>query len=222
MAGERWWSHDILYNSDPPGFWDISRRARLQDIKTRAYLNVFGGPFVNMPTAAVFLEHFLENTGSAKPIYARIFIEDNKSAQDFLNSNMNDFMRAAEKLVPPNSTRQLGVINKLGASDYSIPGSMTENWINSIGCSDAWIAAEVTRKNNQLREFKATVYYNIWDFYNWDPDSDALGGFVTDGEMAELHAAGWAKEFEVNNSCYNMTVYWSFGQRMDSAICVGW
>ncbi|MDQ2087842.1 hypothetical protein RBH29_15530 [Herbivorax sp. ANBcel31] len=62
--------------------------------------------------------------------------------------------------------------------------------------------------------YSMSVEYNLRDFYNWKTGSDSFGGFVVDGEMAELHAYGRAKEFEVYGT-HNITISWTEGERYD-------
>lgn len=57
-----------------------------------------------------------------------------------------------------------------------------------------------------------TVIYHMRDFYDWEEDSELKGGFVTDGEMDELHRYGLAKEYELLGEC-KIDVTWEEGER---------
>ena len=169
----------------------------------------------------MMLNHFLYGRGNVRNIDFKRFINDNPSAQRLRNENLNSFMEATEMLAENGTTIKLGMINCVATcvSPESQFEGMTDDWWFTVGTAEGWLNAEVTRSGNR---YTAHVYYNLWDFYDWEPGSDLVGGLVTDGEMAMLHAAGVAKEYEIRG-LYEMRLTWSVGQRVNSgAVFTDW
>ena len=86
-------------------------------------------------------------------------------------------------------------------------GSVTNDCWYTLGQASGYIIATVTKNGNY---YSATVTYNLCDYYDWIPGQIARGGFVLDSEMALLHKAGEAKEFEITGS-YTFEMNWING-----------
>jgi len=98
---------------------------------------------------------------------------------------------------------------------------IVKNCLLAVGETKSWLAAQVMRSGTSSNpQFTATAYYYIWDFYRWEPwevewnrNHKIMG--IYDHQLASLHAAGMAKEYEIGNSYRAMTVTWSAGEQID-------
>lgn len=61
--------------------------------------------------------------------------------------------------------------------------------------------------------YTATIIYNLLDYYDWQPNSPLRGGLVTDGEMYDLHRAGWVREYK-SVGTYTKEITWNKGDRL--------
>lgn len=87
------------------------------------------------------------------------------------------------------------------------------DWWYSIGDADASATIHCTKNGNR---YTATITYYLLDYYDWQEGSPLRGGLVTDGEMYDLHVAGWAQEYK-SIGTYTREVSWQKGDVIDES-----
>lgn len=182
-----------------------------------------------MYDAALLLGNFLNGAGGQYEIAFNWLLKDNRIARVLRSQHINELFDYAENNITSNSTVNLGTeyyyiplddvydhgitnIFSLRSPEYYGMNSTdyTKNWWYAVGQAHGWMTAVVNKNGNN---YTADITYHIRDFYDWTPGAVIGGGLVTDGEMAELHAAGMAREFEVVGECH-YTVSWTAGERV--------
>ena len=204
------------YKSEPPT--TEARKLELGSMHDRARITALGGYYINMQNASTLLDYFLDNVGvMITDFNVKVFIEKNNTTIEHRKTNLNDFMTSAEILLQSNGSINIGSKKAFAAStspeEYPADPDRMENdsWY-AIGSSNGWINAQVTKSGSS---YSAHVRYYVHDFYDWEEGSTKRGGFVEDGEMAQLHAAGYAKEFEILG-VHEIQLTWNQGQRIDT------
>lgn len=149
-------------------------------------------------------------------------IEENASAQRLFNQNLNSLLVAAENILIDDITIELGSISRYNTiyspedEHFIVGDEYSKDWWYTLGTADGWMTAIVTKTDNN---FSAFVNYYLRDFYDWEAGSQSRGGLVDDGEMAELHTYGLAKEFEIEGN-YKIKLEWTKGQRIDFGVVI--
>ena len=83
-------------------------------------------------------------------------------------------------------------------------GDITNDCWYTFGQSNGFIISSVVKTNSS---YNCTIQYYLCDFYDW-AENELRGGLVSDAEMAQLHKAGLAKEFEIFG-CIELVYDWS-------------
>ena len=190
---------------------------RLLDIYQRANKNWFLGTAGIMgKNAAKFIEHFLNNTGDDYNYDATDLINKTRASKCY-NTNINKMLELCEDTVTDNlnfATLPSTTIKQFQAADFSTFGASNlhdVDWWFSIGDCGGAMSLNCTKENDK---YTAKVKYYFLDYYDWEKGSDDFGGFVTDGEMYELHEAGIAKAYK-SIGLYSTTIEWKKGQRFE-------
>jgi len=193
-----------LYHTKDINTLSVDERAQLDNIVTRAYRNVFVGPFAGAPNAADFLDHFLSNTGTTKIVDFSKIVREDPNAQE---AAIDDLMQATAFAVNHRNEIRDSPSRTI-VSDWITHQLINGDWYHSIGHF-----AMASRGSHIICDIDGNMSMTwlavLSKFYKWDPGSPAPGGFVTDGEMAELHAYGLAKEFWVFGYM-STTVTWNY------------
>ena len=205
-----------LYSSAP--LWDkIFFRDTYQAYYFGALGNVAGGKLaMDMPNAASFIKHFLDNSGEDYLYDAETVIKGTQSGKNNYIQNINDVTKLCESTV----IDELWFISKpsiqLPGTDFSTTGCIGEtdiaiDWWFSIGDADASMTIHCTKIGNT---YYATITYHLLDYYDWQKGSILRGGLVSDGEMYDLHVAGMAKEFK-SIGTYTKNISWKKGETIN-------
>lgn len=208
---------DDTYNS--VSVWEqVKNCLHYEWIYTRASLNVLGGPFAKFYNASKFMSNYLDNSGLLYTFSADRVLATPNGERHFCD-NINELLETCEMAISNQASLCIATKDGAGlkATTYSNTGVSEDDkegkdWWYSIGNSTAAITAKCTNDNGI---YTLELYYYIQDFYDWEKNSEARGGLVNDGEMYELHEAGYAREYEVLGS-YNTTIVWSKGERFSS------
>ena len=205
-----------LYSSAP--LWDkIFFHDTYRAWYFAALSNVAGGKLLmDMPNAASFINHFLDNSGEDYLYDAETVIKGTNSGKNNYIQNINDVIKLCESTV----IDELWFISKpsiqLQGTDFSTTGCIGEtsiaiDWWYSIGDADASMTIYCTRSGNT---YHATITYYLLDYYDWEKGSTLRGGLVSDGDMYELHVAGMAQEFK-SIGTYTKDISWKKGETIN-------
>jgi hypothetical protein len=221
------------YADETLSWYDLRARYILTSIQSRAQLTTVGGMAFDYPNAVRGLGHFLQNTGDNLSISIRHLL-DTDNGRDNFNINMDAFLRASEQMVLDGMTRNISTIDqgyrddRFWATLYPferrlranvLPSQSNErDWFFFVNNATAAMTGSVSRDGDN---FTATINYFLDDMYDWEPGSTDSGGIVLDGEMALLHAYGWAQEYRVDGHIRGIEIRWSRGQRFGVGVIVG-
>ncbi|SEK36744.1 hypothetical protein SAMN02910353_00570 [Ruminococcus sp. YRD2003] len=194
----------------------------------RANYTCFGGRIAGLKNASLFLDHFLDNNGEDLNYDATQIVKKTDLGQIAYCENVNEIIKLCEDTVDEKCELNLKTPSYVileGAkfstnSDSNIlvdvfknkddRKKITVDWQYSVGDVDAAISVNC-KKNGDT--YEATVKYYFLDYYDWVPNSKAKGGLVTDGEMYNLHAAGFAKEY-LSIGLYENKIEWKKGEKL--------
>lgn len=180
--------------------------------------NVIGGKTenVNMPTASDFLSHFLDNSGTDYFYDASTVIEETYGGREIFIKNIKEIMKLCESTVVDDLWFITNPAYSFPGTNFSTSGCIAEtpiavDWWFSIGDADSAMSFHCTKNGNT---YTASITYNLLDYYDWEKGSPLRGGLVTDGEMYDLHYAGWAREFK-SVGTYTKEISWTKGEQLD-------
>lgn len=193
------------------------RSSHYNYITTLATGNVVGGYLVmGWHNAADFLWHFLVNTGTDYHYDAKAPVLDTNGGWKLFKKNMHTVQALCEDTVVDELYFITNPETAFQGTNFSSTGcanetAIAEDWWFSIG--DAYSTMSINCKR-QGDTYTAEIIYDLLDYYDWEVGSPLRGGLVTDGQMAELHAAGYAKQYK-SIGTYNVTLTWNKGERID-------
>ncbi|GAA2980570.1 hypothetical protein GCM10010519_14130 [Streptomyces lactacystinicus] len=189
-------------------------------IQAEAYALVAGGTVFQNEDAARHMLHYLDNTGEPLTVDVDRMLRDDPAFRSHIDKLLTD--REAE-------WRQtaLDAYQKAGGSPVAIPVETQRNrdndftfdgrqqpaWFHAIGSQGCVVSGVVTvNPGPDGKPVVSTRYQvNVWDRYNWDKgkSTDIAGTNVTDADMAKLHQAGLAQEYDISGRSTPMT--WAGG-----------
>lgn len=194
-------------NSLDPTTWNSWTGSQLpseiEQIWRRANLTAFGGSIVQWPDAAAHLRHFLGNSGATYTIRFKNMNRESKGARNHYYQELYDAMVAAERLTLRKTKVEMVTIREVGGNN------LEGNWLYAVGRYRTWAKGSVERNCD---DYKMVWSFNFRDVYDWALNNGLGGGLVTDREMAILHRAGRAREYEMVGE-HKIVVKWKEGQR---------
>jgi hypothetical protein len=193
----------------------------------RLVIDMVGGPLSEYPSAAQFLNWYLQNTGEERIIHDHLYdMWFNRAtfsiiARRCLIRNRNAFAEAAEQLVAVNASNAwISTIAEVSSSArledkhlHCAPengkeqrvGNVTD-WSYSIGPHRVWMQGPIKRTADWFGDlFWANMTYGVRGFFgSWPKSGEAFGGLVKYSDLARLHTWGLAREYSYSG---NLTEY---------------
>ena len=165
---------------------------------------------MDMPNAASFIKHFLDNSGEDYLYDAETVIKGTQSEKNNYIQNINDVIKLCESAV----IDELWFISKpsiqLPGTDFSTTGCKGEtaiaiDWWSAIGGGQNALASEVKcKKTDGSFVYTAKIRYYVLDVYDWENKGEE--------NFANLHKYGYAENF-LSYGCYETTIEWQKGSR---------
>ena len=171
-----------------------------------------GGSMVDMPVAADFMAHYLENNGKDKNIDVLKFMSEDSGALACRNTAINRALRAAEQLAVTGKSL---TVNQLVEGHPMQDQLATDNWRYALGSyfDDVDVIDLTVTEVNGVKTYTASIKYIVTDFYNWDTnDYNEFKGIISPHDLHELHKAGKAKEYMSYGEYTYANITWTEGQ----------
>lgn len=171
-----------------------------------------GGGMVDMPVAADFMAHYLENNGKDKNIDVLKFMREDSGALACRNTAINRALRAAEQLAVTGKSLTINQLVEGHPMQWQLA---TDNWRYALGSyfDDVDVIDLTVTEVNGVKTYTASIKYIVTDFYNWDTnDYNEFKGIISPHDLHELHKAGKAKEYMSYGEYTYANITWTEGQ----------
>jgi surface antigen len=201
--------------SNPLQWWDLGRKLYLGGIQTKATALATGALTQGWTNANRNLLHYLDNSGTDLSIDVDKLRADVKKFQDLIDQKINsvkqDILSRKTDLIGKSVEFQINSDWNFD-SKYYADKSDSQDWFYAMGGFYYRYVSVITStsRNNSTVEVVARTKFHIFDRYNWDGEKSTQIGPITikDSEMAELHKAGIAKEFNIIGSSSEIVSEW--------------
>ncbi len=203
--------HNVWPAEEGTKYDDYTNEGRFEEllkIYTRALTLATGGELA-FSNAAALLDHFLDCSGTLYTVDFTEMLNDNDTIKQNRSNDLNIVMRIIEKI---SDNAPTGTIRTMKVIPHEYTGSSFTDWKLSI--NDYSVGFEITY-NRTGNAYSASVSYQLYDVYDWEPTSGQDFGIFSEQELWELHYGGAAKFFEVTGvNLFDLT--WTRGETMSS------
>jgi RHS repeat-associated protein len=161
------------------------------DITNRTWATIAGGYAKGMNHAARHLKHFAWNRGTELDIGYPDLINEDLTARAHFDAELEDAINYVQLAMPFGES-----IVTIG--DYSTE-ARSKDWLFAVGGYRTWAYADNIKCSNEGKiEMEWTIVFR--DVYDWELGSPAIGGWVSDDEMACMHRWGEMQEYVMTGS----------------------
>ncbi|MEU6661133.1 hypothetical protein [Streptomyces sp. NPDC046821] len=190
------------YDSESAGFDEWATKRKME-------LLVQGADMQGMTDAARHMSHYLGNTGNEMKLPVDKMMEDvpefNHYIEDIVRHHQGDWRTEALEEFKRNGGKPVALPVQVKAErGFYFSEDLDPNWYFAVGGTNSNVTGVVTAVPDANGNPKISVDYqaNVWDRYNWDEGKGVDVGplKIPDGDMAKLHRAGEAQEFDMRGS----------------------
>ncbi|MFJ3903899.1 hypothetical protein [Streptomyces sp. NPDC090025] len=191
------------YDSESDGFDDWKTQQKMR-------LLIQAADFKGMTDAARHMSHYLGNSGTPMNLPVDKMMADVPEFKLYIDNivrtNQDDWRAQALEEFRKNGGQPVAfpVEAKAPEGGFYFSKELDQNWFYAVGGTNADVTGVVTVVADENGNPRVGIDYqaNVWDRYNWDKDKGVKIGplSIPDGDMAELHRAGVAQEFDVSGS----------------------
>ncbi|MEU9160671.1 hypothetical protein AB0D29_10445 [Streptomyces sp. NPDC048424] len=190
------------YDSESSGFDDWRTKKKME-------LLIQAADFKGMTDAARHMSHYLGNSGSPMNLPVDTMMGDVPEFQTYVDNivreNQNAWRTQALEEFRKNGGQPIAFpVEAKAPEGFYFSKDLDANWFYAVGGTNSNVTGVVTVVPDENGNPKVGIDYqaNVWDRYNWDKGKGVEIGplSIPDGDMAELHRAGVAQEFDMSGS----------------------
>jgi len=152
--------------------------------------------------AADNLRHYLGNSGDTQVIDPDRIAGDVSQFQRHLETQVQNAVEATAEQAVVDGDFGCPIPFITGWSGFYIDSGMSQDWFYALGGLSTAATGLVTVTQGNPPRVEVRFQSHLFDRYNWDEGkSTQIGPFtITDEQLAELHRAGVAREYDVVGS----------------------
>lgn len=150
--------------------------------------------------AAKHLTHYLENSGKALKIDFQGMLNENASAEESHQDEVDKVKKFARTL--PVGTHNITTDTVQPLRNGFKPNE-SKNWFYAVGAYYVWIkgVVKIEQDKSGRRRYRLDYEYNFADRYDWHDFQIILFNIkIKDKDMGEFHLQGIAQEFKMHGS----------------------
>jgi hypothetical protein len=155
------------------------------------------------------MAHYLGNSGSPMALPVDKMMADVPAfktyVDDIVRLHQDDWRKQALDEFKKNGGRPVAFpVEAKQPESFYFAQEVDPNWFYAVGGANTNVTGVVTAVPDANGNPRVSVDYqaNVWDRYNWDEGKGVNVGplDIPDGQMAKLHRAGLAQEFDMSGS----------------------
>ncbi|MFJ3988443.1 hypothetical protein ACIPWY_07280 [Streptomyces sp. NPDC090032] len=190
------------HGSQSAGFGDWVTKQKME-------LLVEGADWQGMTDASRHMAHYLGNSGSDMRLPVDKMMKDvpdfERYVATIVRSRQDDWRDQALEEFRKNGGKPVAIpVDAKADEGFYFSEDRDSNWFYAVGGANSNVTGVVTAVPDANGNPKISVDYqaNVWDRYNWDQGKGVNVGplDIPDGDMAKLHRAGLAREFDMRGS----------------------
>ncbi|MFF0744052.1 hypothetical protein ACFYVL_27015 [Streptomyces sp. NPDC004111] len=187
------------------------REPNAEDRRTRETMNLIaeGADWGGMNDASRNMAHYLGNSGTDMDLPVdKMMLDDagfEKHVRNLhIDKNKDEWHAQALAEFRRNGGQPVAFPVETRNEDYSFNKETQRNWFYAVGSTRSNVTGVVTVVPDENGRPRVGLDYqaNAWDRYNWDEGKGVTIGpmSIPDGQMARLHNAGIAQEYNMAGS----------------------
>jgi hypothetical protein len=190
------------HGSETPGYDEWSTRQKME-------LLAEGADWKGMTDASRHMAHYLGNSGRPVALPVDRMMADVPAfktyVDDIVRLNQDGWRKQALEEFRKNGGRPVAFpVEAKQPEGFYFAQELDPNWFYAVGGANTNVTGVVTAVPDADGNPRISVDYqaNVWDRYNWDEGKGVNIGplDIPDGQMAKLHRAGLAQEFDMSGS----------------------
>lgn len=157
---------------------------------------------LGLDNASRHLLHYLGNSGSDLNVDPAQIASDVPQFEQAIQQTVDEQVNAAIEQAVANGKYGEPIAFDSGWTGFYIGKEMSADWFYAIGGVQYRVTGTVTVSPGDPPTAQVEYQHHVYDRYNWDEGKSTNIGPVTieDRQMAELHRAGLAQEYDIVGS----------------------